>query len=120
MGPTTWNAREWIRTADHTDLIEKIYIYETGEAGERELIRLELDNKSLEEAEPPAKLNRLLKRLSDDSKNLPTALHAWMLSDPRTQLPTGWQSVKEPNSHTDSMTGWQFGQEIPALVVEDI
>jgi signal transduction histidine kinase len=106
---------EWIRTADHPDLVESIYIYETGEVGERELIRLDLDHKKLVKVEPPAKLTRLLARLSTDSGNLPLALRAWMLSDPQTPV-AALPRTNRPNQRTDSMTGWQFAQAIPALV----
>jgi signal transduction histidine kinase len=106
---------EWARTADHPDLIENVYVYETAEAGERELIRLDLDSKKLGEVDPPAKLTRVLARLSSESQNLPIALHAWMLSDPRMPMPIS-PGPNRPDRHTDSMTGWQFEQGIPALV----
>ncbi|HEY7615604.1 MAG TPA: HAMP domain-containing sensor histidine kinase, partial [Terriglobales bacterium] len=74
-------------------------------------LRLDAEDKKIEDSAIPAKLDNLLSRLKSNSANLPLALRAW-------QLPTaaGPAFGGEDLPRSGVITGWQFEERIPAIV----
>ena len=109
---------DWTDIADNRDIVENVYIWEIGQWGEAQLLRLDVDSQKIERWDVPENLEPLLTRLYANSSSLAVALSAWEFHDSSSQRNP--ESVKRLSpGHAklgNALLGWQFDPNIPAIV----
>jgi signal transduction histidine kinase len=99
------------------ELVGEVYILSPAHGPQFRVVHLNLDTRKIEDSSVPPELTTLVPRLSANSANLSTALHAWQLPG----LPQGLGAQPEnPSNKTlsgdDSTAGWLFDESVPAIV----
>ena len=99
------------------DLIQDIYIWETGLAPTPRLFLLNIDKKKIEPSAAPAGLPPLLARLQVNSSTLSAALRAWQFKNQASgELAEPEIGSIQTHSVNNSLAGWQFDMDVPAMV----
>jgi len=99
-------------------LIKNIYVWETSDRGNPQLLRLNTDAAKIEISSVPDDLQPLLARLQAKSSSLSAGLRAWQFPDSSSEERSrGNDRLSPPASQrSDISTGWQFDKNIPAIV----
>ncbi|HTZ30957.1 MAG TPA: HAMP domain-containing sensor histidine kinase [Methylomirabilota bacterium] len=94
------------------DLVTAIYEWNTSGKGKPELLQLNPVEKTLDRVPVPPQFRTLLGRLTENSSDVQTAMHAWEFK----QRTTGADDVRHPVPFTKPLAGWQLDDRVPALV----
>ena len=100
------------------DLVKNVYVWETGRAGNAQLLRFDPDAERIQPSAVPRELQTLLAYLQQNSTNLPTALRAWEARNASEGgRPAGEQQLSPGHRlRSNAITGWQFDPAVPAIV----
>jgi len=104
--------KDWRLTAQHPQLVQAVYIWETSQ---KTTWLAQLDpSAKVSEAQPPGNLNPLLQRLKSRSSSIDSGLRAWQPID--SAPPQSAASTPHHPLQYYALTGWQFDPNIPAIV----
>ena len=100
------------------EVVEAVYIWDTGNSAVPRLLRLNANRSRIENAKIPENLHGLLNRLAAKSSGLPVALRAWEFTGSLGEHRPQDSELQPPSALPSSYktTGWQFDGNIPAIV----